>query len=214
LLRAVTENAIDAVVNLGAGLDARPYRLALPPALRWVDVDAPSVLDFKASILVDCVPVCARESVPLDIADPIAIARMVERIGQDARRALVLTEGILVYLTALQVTTLARTLAARPSFQYWLSDLLSPAGLRLMQPALEESFVGDGRVVLQFAPEQGPAFFRPSGWEVVETLSCVDASLRLNRPFLAPSAGYDSIPEPQRSHLRRVFTVIKLERAR
>src|SRR5450759_4596287 len=29
----------DMVVNLAAGLDARPYRMALPPALRWIEVD-------------------------------------------------------------------------------------------------------------------------------------------------------------------------------
>src|SRR5262245_38032855 len=33
----------DLVVNLAAGLDARPYRLALSNALRWVEIDLPEV---------------------------------------------------------------------------------------------------------------------------------------------------------------------------
>src|SRR5262245_36590036 len=34
----------DLVLNLAAGLDARPWRLDLPATLRWVDVDLPGIL--------------------------------------------------------------------------------------------------------------------------------------------------------------------------
>src|SRR5271170_606611 len=30
---------VDMVVNLGAGLDTRPYRMDLPASLKWVEVD-------------------------------------------------------------------------------------------------------------------------------------------------------------------------------
>jgi methyltransferase (TIGR00027 family) len=42
--------SIDVVLNLAAGLDARPYRLALPPSLRWIDVDYPATLEYKARV--------------------------------------------------------------------------------------------------------------------------------------------------------------------
>ncbi len=32
------------VVNLAAGLDTRPYRMALPAALQWSEVDLPGIL--------------------------------------------------------------------------------------------------------------------------------------------------------------------------
>src|SRR5262245_46139995 len=32
---------VDAVVNLAAGLDARPYRMALPASLQWIEIDLP-----------------------------------------------------------------------------------------------------------------------------------------------------------------------------
>jgi len=35
---------VDLVVNLAAGLDARPWRLELPARLRWIDVDLPEIL--------------------------------------------------------------------------------------------------------------------------------------------------------------------------
>src|SRR5437764_9971197 len=36
----------DLVVNLAAGLDARPYRMELPQALRWIEVDLPQMIDY------------------------------------------------------------------------------------------------------------------------------------------------------------------------
>jgi O-methyltransferase involved in polyketide biosynthesis len=32
---------VDTVLNLGAGLDSRPYRMILPASLRWVELDFP-----------------------------------------------------------------------------------------------------------------------------------------------------------------------------
>src|SRR5579871_6556408 len=40
LMREVAKG-IDLVLNLGAGLDARPYRMDLPASLRWVEADDP-----------------------------------------------------------------------------------------------------------------------------------------------------------------------------
>jgi methyltransferase (TIGR00027 family) len=40
ILRCIARGA-RTVLNLGAGLDTRPFRLALPRALRWIDVDLP-----------------------------------------------------------------------------------------------------------------------------------------------------------------------------
>src|SRR5476649_959597 len=39
ILDRIKCHAVDLVLNLAAGLDARPWRLPLPPALHWVDVD-------------------------------------------------------------------------------------------------------------------------------------------------------------------------------
>ena len=34
----------DMVINLAAGLDARPYRMDLPARLKWIEVDLPEIL--------------------------------------------------------------------------------------------------------------------------------------------------------------------------
>src|SRR5215831_5539603 len=40
-IKSALAHGIDTVLNLGAGLDTRPYRMALPRTLRWVEADYP-----------------------------------------------------------------------------------------------------------------------------------------------------------------------------
>src|SRR5205085_9401055 len=51
----------DLVINLAAGLDARPYRMELPPELRWVEVDLPDLVAYKERILQQDRPRCRLE---------------------------------------------------------------------------------------------------------------------------------------------------------
>src|SRR5437899_7442807 len=37
------QQGVDMVINLAAGLDARPYRMALPSSLQWIEVDLPEI---------------------------------------------------------------------------------------------------------------------------------------------------------------------------
>jgi len=76
---------VDLVVNLAAGLDARPYRMALPSSLRWVEVDLPAILDYKEEILRGEEPVCVLERVRLDLSD-VAARRERFRAGSGSFR--------------------------------------------------------------------------------------------------------------------------------
>jgi methyltransferase (TIGR00027 family) len=46
LIAHAAENEVDTVLNLGAGLDARPYRLNLPKDLLWIEVDYPNIIEL------------------------------------------------------------------------------------------------------------------------------------------------------------------------
>ena len=175
---------VDAVVNLAAGLDARPYRMALPPALRWVEVDLPDLLAYKEEILANEKPVCQLECVRLDLADVRARRELFERVGRDAHKVLILTEGLLIYLTADEVGALAQDLAAPPSFQRWVLDLASPGLLRLMQEKMGTQLDQAG-APFKFAPAEGPAFFTRHGWHPADVRSMLKTARRLKRlPFL------------------------------
>ena len=174
----------DMVVNLAAGLDARPYRMELPPALEWIEVDLPALLDYKESILRDEKPVCALERVRMDLSDVAARRELFGRLGRKARNALLITEGLLIYLTAEEVGALAEDLARPEGFRHWVLDIASPGLLRLLQREVGVALEQAG-APLKFGPPEGPKFFEPHGWHPVAVESPLKAAARAKRlPFL------------------------------
>lgn len=171
---------VDLVVNLAAGLDARPWRLPLPPSVRWVDVDLPAILGYKTDSLRDATPVCRYEAVATDLTDAAARKALFTRLGAESKKALVVTEGLLVYLTPEQVGGLARDLHAVPSFRWWLTDFGSPRLLKMMNKMWGKS-VNAGNARFQFAPAEGTAWFRQFGWREVEFRSMIEEAHRLKR---------------------------------
>src|SRR5512138_1433480 len=93
ILDVVRRQNVDLVLNLAAGLDARPWRLPLPPSLRWVDVDLPAMLDYKLSIMRDAAPVCRYEALPADLVKAEERTAVFSRLGAESSAALVVTEG-------------------------------------------------------------------------------------------------------------------------
>ncbi len=172
------QQGVDLVLNLAAGLDARPYRMNLPSSLTWIEVDLPGILDYKEDILRDEKPVCKLERVRLDLADENARRQLFASVGQRARRALILTEGLLIYLTAEQVGTLAEDLAGPQSFQRWLLDIASPGLLRMLQ---KNTQLGEDVPQLKFAPANGPEFFTAHGWKPLEIRSTIKTARQLRR---------------------------------
>jgi methyltransferase (TIGR00027 family) len=170
----------DMVVNLAAGLDARPYRMALPPSLTWVEVDLPGILSYKEQILGDAEPACRVERVQLDLADLNARRTLFIDLGRRANKALVLSEGLLIYLAAEQVGVLARDLANVASFQHWILDIASPALLEMIRRNTA-SQIAEGAAQLQFAPADGPQFFVPYGWVPTEVKSALKTARSLKR---------------------------------
>jgi methyltransferase (TIGR00027 family) len=183
ILEQVKQGA-DMVVNLAAGLDARPYRMALPASLRWVEVDLPELLAYKQSILDAERPVCALERVALDLANVNARRELFDRLGGEAVDPVIVTEGLLIYLSGEEVGLLARDLAAPPNFRRWILDVVSPGLLRLMRRNLGKQLTQAG-APLRFGPEEGPEFFKPYGWNPVDVRSLAKVGAQARRlPFL------------------------------
>ena len=180
ILQAVRRDGADVVLNLAAGFDTRPYRLPLPPSLKWVEVDLPELLNHKEREMAGERPVCELERIRLDLGDPAARRGLFERVGGMGRRVLVASEGLLLYLTPEQVGPLAADLHTQPSFRWWMTDLLSPA-LRKRLHRSWGSHLEGANAPYQFAPEEGAGFFRPFGWDVAEFRPVFDEARRLQR---------------------------------
>jgi methyltransferase (TIGR00027 family) len=170
----------DMVINLAAGLDARPYRMELPRSLQWIEVDLPEILAHKEGILRNEKPVCVLERVRLDLSDESARRELFSELSRRANRALVVAEGLLVYLTEDEVAALGKDLAATVPFQHWIIDLASPALLRMLIRKMGGPLDQAG-APLRFAPEQGPEFFTRCGWKPEEVHSTIHAAAKLNR---------------------------------
>ena len=180
LIREHVAGGGDAVVNLAAGLDARPYRMDLPSALRWVEVDLPAMIDYKESVLAPETPRCALRRVRLDLANRDARRALFQELDREGRNVLVLTEGLIIYLEPSHVTELSEDLAAQPSFRKWALDMVSP-GLREMLMRQFGAKLEEGQVPFRFSPEEGPGFFAPQGWRVAKIFSLFKTAARLRR---------------------------------
>jgi methyltransferase (TIGR00027 family) len=180
-LRAAIAGGVDAIVNLGAGLDTRPYRMELPSSLRWIEVDYPDLIDTKEDLLRDETPWCQLERVGLDLADRKGRSALFERIGSDGGRVLVLTEGVIPYLSLDQAAELAADLRARPSFALWVTDYFSPTLLRTLR---KRRSLADAP--FRFDPPDWEGFFAERGWRLREMRYLGEESVRLHRRVPMP----------------------------
>ena len=185
----------DLVVNLGAGLDTRPYRTEWPESLLWIEVDLPEIFDYKEGILAGEKPTCRLERVRLDLADDASRGAFLQSLPGRGRNALVLTEGVMAYLTAEAAGILADALAAVPAVHHWILDIASPGLLHMMQERARGQF-SETATALQFAPENGPEFFQGHGWRIADVQSLLKTAARLKRlpEALQPLAGLPEDP--------------------
>jgi methyltransferase (TIGR00027 family) len=180
ILDTVKRRGAELVLNLAAGLDTRPWRLDLPPSLGWIDVDLPDILNYKTEALKDETPVCRYVAIPTDLTDAEARRDLFARVGNEGGDVLVVTEGLIIYLTPEQVSGLARDLYAQPRFRWWLTDLVSARLMQWIQKTWG-SQLQRGNAPFQFAPEEGTKFFEPLGWREVEFRSTGEEARRLKR---------------------------------
>jgi methyltransferase (TIGR00027 family) len=178
ILRCVEQGA-RTVLNLAAGLDARPYRLQLPATLRWLHVDLPDMLDYFRERMAGETPRCRLEFLKADLRSP-EVRREVFRNAAAEGPVLVITEGLLIYLEPDEVADLARDLHDVANARWWLTDLGSPMLLKMLakqwQPKLSQ-----GNAPFRFAPGEGTGFFAPFGWREAEFHSTWDEAQRLHR---------------------------------
>ena len=192
------ELGYDMIVNLAAGLDARAYRMQLPKTLKWIDVDLPGMINYKNEKLKDEKPKCDYRTIALDLADRKARLEIFRQLNSECKKALVVTEGLIVYLTPEQAAELATDLSSQKHFHRWVFDLVSPALLEMIQKEMQPALQGSG-AVFQFAPEEGEEFFEKYGWKHIESRSKLETAAKLNRLYEELKAFAD-MPEPPGTH--------------
>lgn len=205
LNREISKGA-DLVLNLAAGLDARPYRLDLPERLKWVEVDLPDVIAYKEEILGEEQPNCHLERVALDLSDQKARRKLFTQLDHQAKKIAVLTEGLLIYLNNEEVASFAQDLSQNEHFRSWIIDLASPVHLKFMQWTMGKELSQAG-ASLKFAPPEGPDFFRQYGWKARDVQGLLRTAAKFKR---SPEGVTPPIDEPKGPMGRRQWSGVCL----
>ena len=169
-----------------------------------------TVLEFKASVIGPEQAHCEYESLQANVVDSDARARVFQHC-RSARRALVVTEGFLVYLSPAQVAALAHALRQQVSIRWWLTDLTGPRALEMLQRVWGPRFPG---ARFEFGPAGSADFFGRLGWREVSFRSMQEEDRRLNRATKAPLLSRIMLwlsSDAFREEIRRLSVIALLE---
>jgi methyltransferase (TIGR00027 family) len=210
ILQTVNRDGARCVVNLGAGLDTRPYRLALPADLRWVEADLPKVIEYKRKLLDGEQPRCQLERFSLDVTDAAARRVFLDRVPAGLS-TLLISEGLLTYLRSDEVAELARDLATPAAVEWWVLDFVGSPGLLAWVNRFPRRRVSTEASLL-FASPEGANVFRPWGWDPVEVRSSWLEQRRLGREPWPMHAAWVASPPRLRQRLARITLFVLLKR--
>jgi methyltransferase (TIGR00027 family) len=192
-IRAAVAGGVTLVANLGAGLDTRPYRMELPGGLQWVEVDFPKVIELKAQGLAAEQPRCRLERVALDLSDRAARGKLLRDLSARSANILVITEGVVPYLSAEEVASLADDLHSLEHFRLWIVDYFSHQALQSRRRQAMAKRMENAP--FRFEPDDWFGFFREHGWPLREVRYLAEEGVRLGRPMPVP------LPTPAASRL-------------
>ena len=170
----------DMIINLASGLDTRPYRLALPASLQWIDVDMPEIIDYMQKMMAGEKPACIFERIGIDLSKREKRLDLFSQLSSRGKKILIVSEGLVGYLEEDEVGTLAYDLSHQKSFTHWVMDIMSPSILPLIQQEMGK-MLDDANSPLKFAPEAGEDFFPLFGWKVLESKSKLKTAASLKR---------------------------------
>ncbi len=175
------EGGLDAVLNLAAGLDSRPYRMPVPETLTWLEVDHADVIEAKNSALAAEKPRCRLERIALDLSRVDERRKFLATTRERFARTLVITEGLLYYLPQSTALELAKDLLLLQP-KRWITDLHNAAVKKFIAKRTGDAL--QGTATMQFATDEGPVVFEPLGWKTLTTKSVFKEAGRLKRlPF-------------------------------
>lgn len=181
---AALRGGVDTVLNLGAGLDTRPYRMNLPGLLQWIEADYAHLIEYKEGILAGDTPHCRLERMKIDLADRAARKTFLAAVDASAGSVLVLTEGVVPYLTVDETASLADDLRGMLHLRAWIVDYFSPLMMQYRRSKGMEKQMGNAP--FRFDPADWFGFFREHGWHAKEVRYMLETAERLGRPLPLP----------------------------
>ena len=179
LINIAIANGIDTVINLGAGLDTRPYRMLLPPGLQWIEVDYDHVVDYKNALLADERPACNLSRIAVDLSADAERRKLFAELGSRVDNALIITEGVITYLQNEQAALLSQDIFSIPTFQFWIQEYLNGGYRKNGLPKKGKKLLKN--TPFRFTVANPVSFFKKDGWSVKENIYMLDEGDRIGR---------------------------------
>ncbi len=130
------------IVNVGAGLDARPFRLTLPPAAKFACVDTPRMVRAATELFGDFTACCDVVRVATRVANLDQLLSGLTRAAFKLNRPVFwILEGFVEYLSENETQTLLSAIAsASSSGSQIIVAVLTPNMMQLAQAARDPYF--------------------------------------------------------------------------
>jgi methyltransferase (TIGR00027 family) len=176
LVAKAVADGIRQVVIVGAGLDSRAYRLALPRDLTVFEIDHAEVIALKQRLLdeLELMSNCRRRVVVADLVTDDWLHELTDTGWTPSQPTVWVAEGLLVYLNHEERTRLLTQLAAASDRGSVLGATLGTRTDNLAHPLWHPAATAD--------PEQWLAH---CGWQAtVQTMA--DATAAFGRPLPPP----------------------------
>ncbi|OKH39775.1 hypothetical protein NIES2119_05890 [[Phormidium ambiguum] IAM M-71] len=152
------------VVILGAGMDARAFRLPWCKGTRVYEVDRSEVLDYKNSILQDVPAKCIRSVIKADLTDNWSESLLSQGFSV-TNPSIWLLEGVLMYLPEIAVLKLLQTISELSvDGSFLAADFVSVKSVEIGEKARESD---RGRVLRhwQFGSDRPENLLQNYGWD-------------------------------------------------
>lgn len=173
------------IINLGAGLDTRPYRLSLPQNTHWIEIDFPEVMEFKNIKLKDQQPNFPLERIGLDLSNQTEREQIFNALNERTMGpAIILTEGVIPYLSEESVCSLATAIHKQSNFKLWISEYYAPEMYPRFQNKKFKAMLGESP--FKFFPSNWFSFFEGCGWNQKEIAYLYDIAKQNRRKFPLP----------------------------
>jgi len=186
ILHLIHQHSVETVLNLGAGLDTRPYRLDLPSSLNWIEVDFENIIALKNAKLSAETPRCHLERKALDLSDKILRQTFFDQVSRQSKKVLVITEGVIPYLSNEDASELASALYNEKHFEFWITEYYSPEILQFLRTPKRLKQME--KAPFLFYPSDWFGFFKDRGWDQFQTHFFGVESERLGR--MPPTPGW------------------------
>lgn len=182
ILKSIKEG-VKTIINLGAGLDTRPYRLTTPASINWIEADYAELVTYKNEVLASEKPQCNLLRIAIDLSVDSERIKLLNQLNNQGGPILILTEGLLMYLKENNVKQLAKDIFTMSKSAYWLMDIFNKSLVKYLHEEISHNSSENNKsaVNFEFVPDDTALFLKPLGWEIKAFTSWAEGASKLDR---------------------------------